>query len=145
MTDVTSTTGTTGTTGTQLAPTGTSGTSMANPSDNLGENDFLKLMMDQLQNQDPLNPSDPTQYMSELASFSSLEQETQIAGSTSAAATQQASTSALSLLGHTVSYQDSDGVTQSGVVNQVDFTSSGPSLTIGTTPGIGLGSITEAT
>ena len=145
MTNVTSTTGTTGTTGTQLAPTGTSGTSMAKPSDNLGENDFLKLMMDQLQNQDPLNPSDPTQYMSELASFSSLEQETQIAGSTSSAATQQASASALGLLGHTVSYQDADGVTQSGVVSKVDFTSNGPSLTIGTTPGIALGSITEAT
>ena len=109
MTNVTSTTGTTGT---QLTPTGTTGTTFSNPSDNLGENDFLKLMMDQLQNQDPLNPSDPTQYMSELASFSSLEQETQIAGSTSSAATQQASSSALGLLGHTVSYQDSNGVAQ---------------------------------
>ncbi len=142
MTNVTSTTGTTGT---QLTPTGTSGTTMTNPSDNLGENDFLKLMMDQLQNQDPLNPSDPTQYMSELANFSSLEQETQIAGSTSSAATQQASTSALSLLGHTVNYQDSNGVTQTGVVSKVDFSSSGPLLTIGTTPGISLGSVTEAT
>ena len=134
----------TGTTGTQLAPTGTSGTTFSNPSDNLGENDFLKLMMDQLQNQDPLNPSDPTQYMSELASFSSLEQETQIATSTSAASTQQASSSALGLLGHTVSYQDSNGVTQTGTVSKVDFTSSGPTLTVGTTPGIGLGSVLEA-
>jgi len=141
MTDVTSTTGTTGS---QLTPTGTSGTTFSNPSDNLGENDFLKLMMDQLQNQDPLNPSDPTQYMSELASFSSLEQETQIATSTSAASTQQASSSALGLLGHTVSYQDSNGVTQTGTVSKVDFTSSGPTLTVGTTPGIGLGSVLEA-
>ena len=141
MTDVTSTTGTTGS---QLTPTGTSGTTFSNPSDNLGENDFLKLMMDQLQNQDPLNPSDPTQYMSELASFSSLEQETQIAPSTSAASTQQASSSALGLLGHTVSYQDSNGVTQTGTVSKVDFTSSGPTLTVGTTPGIGLGSVLEA-
>lgn len=144
MTDVTSTTGTTGTTGTQLAPTGTSGTSFSNPSDSLGENDFLKLMMDQLQNQDPLNPSDPTQYMSELASFSSLEQETQIATSTASASTQQASSSALGLLGHTVSYQDSDGVAQTGTVSKVDFTSAGPTLTIGTTPGISLGSVLEA-
>lgn len=137
-------TSTTGTTGTQLTPTGTSGTTFSNPSNNLGENDFLKLMMDQLQNQDPLNPSDPTQYMSELASFSSLEQETQIAGSTSSAATQQATTSALGLLGHTVSYQDSNGVTQSGTVSKVDFTSSGPSLTVGAASGIALGSILEA-
>jgi flagellar basal-body rod modification protein FlgD len=143
MTDIT-TTGATGTTGTQLAPTGTSGTTFSNPSSNLGENDFLKLMMDQLQNQDPLSPSDPTQYLSELSGFSSLEQQTQIASSTASAATQQASASALSLLGHTVSYTDSDHVTQTGVVNKIDFTSQGPSLTIGTTAGIGLSSITEA-
>jgi flagellar basal-body rod modification protein FlgD len=134
----------TGTTGTQLAPTGTTGTTLSKPSDNLGENDFLKLMMDQLKNQDPLNPSDPTQYMSELANFSSLEQQTQIAQSTASAATQQASSSALGLLGHTVSYKDSSGVTQTGTVSKVDFTSSGPALTIGTTSGISLGSILEA-
>jgi flagellar basal-body rod modification protein FlgD len=145
MTNVTNTTSTTGTTGTTLTPTGTTGTSFSNPSSNLGQNDFLKLMMDQLQNQDPLNPSDPTQYMSELAGFSSLEQETQIAASTASAATQQASTSALGLLGHTVSYQDASGVTQSGVVSKIDFTSSGPSLTIGAATGISLGSVTEAT
>ena len=144
MTDVTSTSATTGTTGSQLTPTGTTGTTFSNPSSNLGENDFLKLMMDQLQNQDPLSPSDPTQYLSELAGFSSLEQETQIATSTSSAATAQASTSALGLLGHTVNYQDSNGVTQSGVVTKVDFSSQGPSLTVGTTAGIPLGSVTEA-
>ena len=144
MSNVTNATSTTGTTGTQLTPTGTSGTTFANPSDNLGENDFLTLMMDQLQNQDPLSPSDPTQYMSELASFSSLEQETQIASSTASASTQQASSSALGLLGHTVSYQDSDGVTQTGSVTKVDFSSSGPTLTIGGTAGIALGSVLEA-
>jgi len=134
----------TSTTGTQLTPTGTTGTTFTNPNDNLGENDFLKLMMDQLKNQDPLNPSDPTQYMAELANFSSLEQQTQIAQSTASAATQQASTSALGLLGHTVSYKDASGVTQTGTVSKVDFTSSGPALTIGTTSGISLGSILEA-
>ena len=144
MSNVTNATSTTGTTGTQLTPTGTSGTTFANPSDNLGENDFLTLMMDQLQNQDPLSPSDPTQYLSELAGFSSLEQETQIATSTSSAATQQASSSALGLLGHTVSYQDSNGVTQTGTVTKVDFSTSGPSLTVGTTSGISLGSVLEA-
>jgi flagellar basal-body rod modification protein FlgD len=134
----------TSTTGAQLAPTGTTGTTFTNPSDNLGENDFLKLMMIQLQNQDPLNPSDPTQYMSELANFSSLEQQTQIAQSTSSAATQQASSSALGLLGHTVSYKDASGVTQTGTVSKVNFTSAGPALTIGSTSGISLGSIQEA-
>jgi flagellar basal-body rod modification protein FlgD len=144
MTDIANTTSTTGTTGTTLTPTGTSGTKFSNPSSKLGENDFLMLMMDQLKNQDPLSPSDPTQYLSQLAGFSSLEQQTQIATSTASAATQQASTSALGLLGHTVSYKDSSGVTQTGTVSKVDFTTSGPALTIGTTSGISLGSILAA-
>ena len=111
----------------------------------LGENDFLQLMMDQLQNQDPLNPSDPTQYMSELAQFSSLEQENQIATNTSTSAGSQQPASALSLLGHNVDYIDSSGNQQSGTVSKVDFSTSGsPTLTIGSESGVSLSSISEA-
>ena len=35
---------------------------------------FLLLLVTQLRNQDPLNPQDPTQFVSQLAEFSSLEQ-----------------------------------------------------------------------
>jgi len=40
----------------------------------LGKEDFLRLLVAQLQNQDPLNPADPTQFTAQLAQFSSLEQ-----------------------------------------------------------------------
>ncbi len=40
----------------------------------LGKDDFLKLMISQLKNQDPLNPMDGTQYAAQLAQFTSLEQ-----------------------------------------------------------------------
>ncbi|MGA9858000.1 MAG: flagellar hook capping FlgD N-terminal domain-containing protein [Solirubrobacteraceae bacterium] len=122
----------------------TSGTTATNPADNMGQNQFLMLMMDQLKAQDPLQPSDPTQYLSELAGFSSLQEQTSIASSTSAAATQQASSSALGLLGHTVTYTDANGAGQTGTVTKVDFTSNGPSLTVGSVGGISLTSITEA-
>lgn len=39
---------------------------------------FLKLLVAQLQNQNPLTPSDPLQFVTQLAQFSSLEQSLQI-------------------------------------------------------------------
>jgi len=38
------------------------------------ENTFLKLLVAQLQNQDPLQPQDGMQFVSQLAQFSNLEQ-----------------------------------------------------------------------
>lgn len=35
---------------------------------------FLRLLVTQVRNQDPLNPQDPTEFISQLAQFSSLEQ-----------------------------------------------------------------------
>lgn len=44
--------------------------SFATPSKDL----FLQLLVAQLKNQDPLNPTDSTQFVSQLAQFSELEQ-----------------------------------------------------------------------
>jgi flagellar basal-body rod modification protein FlgD len=43
-------------------------------SDGMGKNDFLRLLVVQLQAQDPLNPMDATAFTAQLAQFSSLEQ-----------------------------------------------------------------------
>ncbi len=40
----------------------------------MGKEEFLTLLVAQLQNQDPLNPDDPTEFTAQLAQFSSLEQ-----------------------------------------------------------------------
>lgn len=46
--------------------------------DSLGKDDFLQLLMTQLQNQDPSSPMDDTQFIAQMATFSSLEQMTNI-------------------------------------------------------------------
>ena len=54
----------------------TSSSSSANTSTTSGatEQVFLQLLVSQLQNQDPLNPTDSTQFVTQLAQFSQLEQ-----------------------------------------------------------------------
>jgi flagellar basal-body rod modification protein FlgD len=53
--------------------------SQSNSTDSLtSEGTFLKLLVSQIQHQDPLNPADPVQFLSQLTSYSQLEQLMQI-------------------------------------------------------------------
>jgi flagellar basal-body rod modification protein FlgD len=52
----------------------TAATSQTTGSTSVDKNMFLQLLVAQLKNQDPLNPSDGTQFVAQLAQFQQLEQ-----------------------------------------------------------------------
>lgn len=112
-------------------------TAPENPNSVLGQNDFLQLMIAQLQAQNPLEPSNGTEYVTELAQFTQLEQTTNLASSSELS-------SAVQLIGHTVSYTDpTTGETATGVVQSVQSSTSGPTVTVEGIPGIKVSSIAE--
>jgi flagellar basal-body rod modification protein FlgD len=122
------------------------GATSAPKAQSLNSNQFLQLMMTELKNQNPMDPSssDPTQFMTQLAQFTSLEQQTNTAQSTAQMAAEQNTNSAVALIGHNVSYTDPvTGATGTGTVQSVQITSSGAALTIGGTAGIAPSSVTE--
>ncbi len=59
---------------TSPAQTGTTAQPASKTDPLANESTFLKLLVSQLQNQDPLNPTDSNQFVSQLTSYSQLEQ-----------------------------------------------------------------------
>jgi flagellar basal-body rod modification protein FlgD len=131
---------------TTTATSGTTATSASQSAMPVNQTQFLQMLMAELKNQNPMNPnsSDPMQFVTELAQFTQVEQETNTAESTSTIASGQNNATAIGLIGHTVDYTDpTTYATASGVVQSVEFTSSGPTLTINGTPGISAGTVSQ--
>ena len=84
-------------------------------SNELGKDDFLKLLITQLQNQDPTSPMENTEFISQMAQFSSLEQMTNMSSSFAKMASFINSSEAASTLGKTVELNIGDATVQ-GIV-----------------------------
>jgi flagellar basal-body rod modification protein FlgD len=105
-------------------PTSSVGTS------SLGVNDFLKLITVQLQNQDPLKPMDDTQFISQMASFTNLQQTQTLTADFESFSQQAAMNTAKSFLGGYVTVSDSTLGTVSGQVNAIKVENGIPKLVI---------------
>jgi flagellar basal-body rod modification protein FlgD len=109
----------------------------------LGKDDFLKLFVAQLQHQDPMNPMNDSEFMGQMASFSTLEQVSNLALANQKIADSLTSTSAIGLIGRTVTYVDSSDVTHTGTVEKVSTVDGKPSLTVAGVDGVDPSTITQ--
>ncbi|WP_082053547.1 flagellar hook assembly protein FlgD [Gordoniibacillus kamchatkensis] len=86
----------------------------------LGKDDFLKILITQLQNQDPMQPMEDKDFIAQMAQFSSLEQMTNVA--TGLSKLPQMLGYASSLIGKTISWlstDSADNAEKSGVVESI--------------------------
>jgi flagellar basal-body rod modification protein FlgD len=78
----------------------------------LGSEDFMELLITQIQNQDPMNPMDNTEFISQMAEFSALEEMQSMNSSMN-------SMYAFGLMGKEVTINNGDGTVTTGVVDTV--------------------------
>ncbi len=107
---------------------------------------FLKLLVAQMKYQDPANPASSSEFMAQTATFTQVEKLEEIAAQNAELLTLQRSLSAGALVGHGVSYTDTDGSTKTGTVSSVRVAGTGterePQAVVGGVA-VPLGRITE--
>jgi flagellar basal-body rod modification protein FlgD len=100
------------------------------PSGQLGGQDFLQLLVMQLKNQDPLNPIDDQNFISQMAQLSSLQATNQVSSQLGQLAANEQAFGALALVGRQVEYTDAGGQTAQGKVTGLRLDASTPLLQI---------------
>ncbi len=101
------------------AASGTSGTDSV--SGELGKDAFLRLLVEQLKNQDPLEPMDNTEFLSQLAQFRSLEQLQTLENALTTMTMMMAVDQGIGLLGKAVEGTNSEGNRLAGIVQALRF------------------------
>jgi len=122
--NVTSATDTTGTASTATGST-------TNTSNNTVDyNTFLQLLIAEMKNQDPTSPTDTSQYMSQFAQLSSVEQAMQTNSKLDALLSSSALSQADGLIGRTASFTNSDGSVVTGKIASVSINTDGSIATL---------------
>ena len=120
----------------EMKPKGSSGGEM-------GKDQFLKLFVAQLQHQDPMNPMNDSEFMGQMASFSTLEQVSNLAAANERVASNLTASSAIGLIGRTVSYVDENDQIHTGKVDKVTTAGGVPTLTVDGVDGVDPATITQ--
>jgi len=103
--------------------------------------DFLRILTSQLTNQDPMKPMDNTQFMAQLAQFTSLEQTRQLNDKLASLLSVQSTTQSVGLIGRTVDVALESG-TAAGQVISLDLSGNQPQMSVKLTAGQVISGIT---
>jgi len=90
----------------------------------------MKLLVAQLKNQNPMQPTDSNAYMQQMAVFAQVEKLGQLVDSQAASQAAQQRLSAEALVGMRVTGTDATGAQQSGIVDSITLNSATPQLTL---------------
>jgi flagellar basal-body rod modification protein FlgD len=125
------------------ASSATGSSSSTNALTNITPNDFLQMLITQLQNQDPLNPTSSDQILQQISEIDNIEATTNLSSSLNSVATDQGFQAASGLIGRQVQGVDSSGNPVSGTVDSASFANGAASLNVGsqTMPLSGVSSI----
>ncbi|MES2311597.1 MAG: flagellar hook capping FlgD N-terminal domain-containing protein [Pseudomonadota bacterium] len=104
----------------------------ATPNSGINEQDFIKLFVSELQFQDPMQPLDNSQFLTQLAQFVSIEQQSEEVSGINNLLTLDSSDQSLGLLSHTVQVTNADGSTTSGKVTGIQYGANGVQMTVAT-------------
>ena len=100
------------------------------PTQVLGQNDFLKLLVAQMTSQDPLSPQKDTEFIAQMASFTSLEQAKTMSADMAQMRGDQQILQANSLLGRTVTIKADGATTVAGQVSAVQIGAGKPMVVV---------------
>ena len=95
----------------------------------LGADDFMKLLTTQLTSQDPMNPMKDTEFISQMANFTSLEQMRTLSKSFETFTSDQKMSAAPAFLGRNVTVKNASGDI-TGIVEAITLQNGKPAITI---------------
>lgn len=97
----------------------------------LTPDNFLQMLITQLQNQDPMNPTDSNQILQQISEIRNIQSTTDLTTSLNSVALGQSLTTASSLIGKQVQGLAADGTQVSGAVDSVTVSNNAAELNIG--------------
>ncbi len=113
-------------------PSSTSAT--AGATNTMGLQDFLKILLTQLNYQDPLKPMDNQEFMAQMAQFTALEQSQRLNEKLDLLITNQAALQSVGLIGRTVDVTNENGKV-TGTVSSLSLQGDAPSVSVTTSTG----------